>query len=265
MLIRPSFFDDFKCLAADCRHTCCAGWEICVDEDTAREYERILTADELKRLQDSPDGILLCREGEKCGFLRDDGLCELIISHGEDILCDICREHPRFYSYSGNENICEAGVGAACEEAVALWLDNDIELLCEDDGYEADSNELEALKRQKKLISAALEGKLPKLDYSKLREVYSSMDTLEKLDFPERFEFALNDKLCRLAAYYIYRWYFEYPDTVEYFAAANCIMTAALGDDIYDSARKISCEVEYSPDNTELILEYLRMIKQKPL
>ena len=37
MLVRvPDYFDQFACLAGDCPHSCCIGWEVVIDEDTAR-------------------------------------------------------------------------------------------------------------------------------------------------------------------------------------------------------------------------------------
>lgn len=39
MLVRvPDYFDQFACLAGDCPHSCCIGWEVVIDEDTARRY-----------------------------------------------------------------------------------------------------------------------------------------------------------------------------------------------------------------------------------
>lgn len=259
MLVKPAFFDEFTCKASACRHTCCAGWEIYVDDDTASRYEKLLDSGEKRLLERTPDGILLCREGGRCKFLRDDRLCDLIISYGEEVLCDICREHPRFYSYSENGSVCEAGVGLCCEEAAALWLSADPEFVREDDGYEPDSNELALLDRQMRLISELLSGKagLPEPDYKRLREVYGRMETLEPLAFPENFSADLisDERTRRLMAYYVYRWYFEYPDFALTFAAANALMTLSLGGDFSDAARRISAEVEYDPDNTSLVIE----------
>lgn len=259
MLIKPAFFDEFTCKASACRQTCCAGWEIYVDDDTAARYETLLDSGEKRLLERTADGILLCREGGRCKFLRGDGLCELIISHGEEILCDICREHPRFYSYSENGSVCEAGVGLCCEEAVGLWLSADPEFIREDDGYEPDSDELLTLDRQTRLISELLSGKaaIPELDYKRLRGIYGRMETLEPLDFPEDFSADLraDERTRRLMAYYVYRWYFEYPDFALTFAAANALMTLSLGGDFSDAARRISAEVEYDPDNTSLVIE----------
>ena len=39
MLVRvPDYFDQFACLAGDCPHSCCIGWEVVIDEDTAWRY-----------------------------------------------------------------------------------------------------------------------------------------------------------------------------------------------------------------------------------
>ena len=259
MLIKPDFFDSFTCLASRCRHTCCAGWEIAVDPDTERLYESLLSGDELSRLIRTPDRLLLCREGERCGFLNPDGLCELILSHGEDSLCDICREHPRFYSYSNDGGICEAGVGLCCEEAARLWLEADPRFVSEDDFEDAGDEELRLLDAQAEQLRLALAGELPMLRYDRLLELYGRLETLEPLVFSDA-EPILPDSARRLAAYYIYRWYFEYPRTAVLFAAANCVMTAALGGDFIDSARRLSCEVEYDPDNTAMLMESLPAI-----
>ena len=39
------------------------------------------------------------------------------------MLCDICREHPRFYEWYGEYK--DAGVGLCCEEAVRLLLESE--------------------------------------------------------------------------------------------------------------------------------------------
>ena len=36
-LLKPDFYDDFVCIASRCRDTCCAGWEIEVDEETLKK------------------------------------------------------------------------------------------------------------------------------------------------------------------------------------------------------------------------------------
>lgn len=252
MLIKPKFYDQFECKASACRHTCCAGWDIPVEPETVEIYKNTLTDAEKSKLIHDGDEVYLCREGGKCGFLREDGLCELIIRHTESALCEICREHPRFNTCTEGLGICELGVGISCERAAELWLESDPEFIEEEDDYTPDESELEMLAEQKRLVRRALDGEFPTLDFDRLKGVYESLELLEPMEFTRQ---ALPDTAGRLMAYYIYRWYFEYPEKAWEFAAANVLMTAALGGDFIDAARRLSCEVEYDPDNTERIMK----------
>ena len=115
--IKPNFYDAFHCTAAACSDTCCAGWEIDVDPDTVEYYENLEgeLGDRLREeLCDLPDGTVCFRlgENERCPFLDDDNLCELILKLGDDALCEICREHPRFYELC-LDIACDACIGQA--------------------------------------------------------------------------------------------------------------------------------------------------------
>lgn len=70
------------------------------------------------------DGCFLLKENGRCPHLLEDGLCRIICECGDSALCDICREHPRFYNYYGG--LCEWGISLACESAAEL-------ILCEKD------------------------------------------------------------------------------------------------------------------------------------
>ena len=42
MVVRvPDYFEEFRCLAGACPHTCCAKWEVVIDEATAQRYEKV--------------------------------------------------------------------------------------------------------------------------------------------------------------------------------------------------------------------------------
>ena len=73
-----------------------------------------------------PDGWHFCLTAEgNCPFLRPDGLCQLIRQAGDDILCDICALHPRFFQVVENgsgQAIELGGVGLCCEAACELLL-----------------------------------------------------------------------------------------------------------------------------------------------
>ena len=38
---KPHFYDTFECLADRCPDTCCAGWQIVIDEDSLDKYEQV--------------------------------------------------------------------------------------------------------------------------------------------------------------------------------------------------------------------------------
>ncbi len=123
MVVHPDYYSDFKCVADKCRHSCCIGWEIEIDKETKKTYDTV-KGDMGKRLSENikkgenPEFILT--KDERCPFLNRDNLCDIILELGEDSLCHICREHPRFYN-----EICgrvEAGLGLSCEEAARIII-----------------------------------------------------------------------------------------------------------------------------------------------
>ena len=117
-VIAPDYYREFRCIADRCRHTCCAGWEVDIDEESLERFESDPFIAEHIDTDGSPHFRL--DEDERCPFLRGDGLCELIIRHGEDVLCQTCRDHPRFRSYWTGRT--EIGLGLVCEEAARLIL-----------------------------------------------------------------------------------------------------------------------------------------------
>ena len=120
---KPSFFDQFKCIGSACTDTCCAGWEIEVDETTAQGYlaEKGAFGDRLRReIGSEPGEYFFKLKNNRCPFLNKENLCDIFINLGEDRLCDICREHPRFYNWFGDYT--EVGLGLCCEEAERLFI-----------------------------------------------------------------------------------------------------------------------------------------------
>ena len=122
----PEYYFDFKCIAHRCSHTCCAGWEIDLDEDTLRSYAGV-SGSLGQKLRESiarePDGsahFILQGPEERCPFLREDGLCRLILELGEGSLSQICTDHPRFLNSIGPRE--EMGLGLCCEAAAELVL-----------------------------------------------------------------------------------------------------------------------------------------------
>lgn len=128
-MIIPDFYPHFRCKAGDCRHTCCKGWEIDIDDTTAAYYQDLqgpLGEAIRHHIEEGPDAWhFVLTEDETCPFLRTDGLCRLILEGGDTILCDICRLHPRFFEWLTNDAGQEyqlGGLGLACEAACELLL-----------------------------------------------------------------------------------------------------------------------------------------------
>lgn len=128
-MIIPDFYPHFCCKAGNCRHTCCKGWEIDIDDDTAAYYQELpdpLGSAIRHHIEKGTDAWhFVLTKDEACPFLRPDGLCRLILEGGEDILCDICRLHPRFFEWLTDDAGQEyqlGGLGLACEAACELLL-----------------------------------------------------------------------------------------------------------------------------------------------
>lgn len=116
----PDYYNTFRCIADKCSDNCCIGWEIDIDTDTA-EYYSSVTGEFGKRLKEniSKENSFILKN-DRCPFLNGENLCDIIISCGEEHLCQICRDHPRYFEWYGN--IKEGGIGLSCEEGARLIL-----------------------------------------------------------------------------------------------------------------------------------------------
>lgn len=141
----PEYYDEFACIADKCRHSCCVGWEIDIDPDTAEKY-REMTGELGERIKDGinweadPPQFMLGKD-ERCCFLNDDGLCEIILGLGESSLCQICTDHPRYRSFLSGR--CETGLGLCCEAAAELILKREQSFCMKEEGegdYTADED-----------------------------------------------------------------------------------------------------------------------------
>ena len=119
----PEYFTKFKCRADKCLDNCCVGWEIDVDEGSYKRY-KALKGEEGDRIRSTLNvGVPVTfklSECERCANLDSSGLCKIISNLGEDYLCQICRDHPRYFNLVVDSY--EGGIGIACEEAAELVL-----------------------------------------------------------------------------------------------------------------------------------------------
>jgi len=127
MWYSPEYYDRFSCLMGQCRHTCCAGWDIDIDEDSLARF-RSMPGEIGERLranivEDEEGARFRMTEDRRCPMLNEDGLCDFLLACDEDmdVLCDNCFNHPEFDNSVG-ENRYECGLGLCCEAACSLIL-----------------------------------------------------------------------------------------------------------------------------------------------
>lgn len=261
----PDYCQNFRCKADKCVHTCCAGWVIGIDEDSLARFNK--EPDIACKIE---DGCFVLRDDGRCPFLRDDNLCEMIIKHGEDFLCDICKEHPRFYNEF--EDHTEAGIGLVCEEAckLALTKDEPFALVSEDGSKMELPDYVKAVFDTSKTLSEKLnEISGGRRADSKLRaEIFDGMEVMDPkwttllgkiIAEPvsaeeENKALADNEKeFTNFAAYLLYR----YKGSGRFASEAAYLLADLVikGCGVQDVARVFSCEVEYSDINIDEALE----------
>ena len=122
--VKTDDYDSFVCLAGACPDTCCAGWEIVIDEDSLETYGQRTKAGDVfaKRLARSVDWeeSVFRQTNRRCAFLEDDDLCTLYTAMGPEALCDTCRNYPRHMEEF--EGLREYSLSLSCPEAARLIL-----------------------------------------------------------------------------------------------------------------------------------------------
>ena len=117
--VLPDYYKEFKCIGSMCTHNCCIGWGIDIDEDCCMEYLRT-DGDIGRKLHEKiykdEDGCFTFKmNGDRCPFLNSQNLCDIYTELGEDMLCTVCTEYPRYAEQFAQ--IEEKGIGLSCEEA----------------------------------------------------------------------------------------------------------------------------------------------------
>lgn len=120
----PKYMVDFKCVSSRCMDTCCAGWDINIDESTYNNY--INSIGRLKELvkekiienKDEHDyfnhGFMILKDENRCPFLNSNMLCDIHGNIGEEKLCITCKNYPRVFNIV--DNVYEKSGLPSCEE-----------------------------------------------------------------------------------------------------------------------------------------------------
>ena len=302
----PDYYQEFSCIAGACKHSCCAGWEIDIDPETLARYRQI-PGIWGKRLNDQivVDGetaSFRLTHDERCPFLNADGLCELILHFGEESLCQICTDHPRFRSFF--DSFAEIGLGLCCEEAARLILSRQEPMqmvLLEDDGIEDMSTKEEQafLEWREEIFAIAQNRSLTLAARTEQLGKYAGL-TLERLEMSEWKPFLLSierldeqwaeelEKLSIHTESLLAEWELPLEQLLVYLLMRH--LPAALEDGdwrghlafvlfawqlvytifaaqpvhsleiLAETARRFSCEIEYSDENVDAIMDELHRV-----
>ena len=127
-VLKPFYYDDFKCTANECIDNCCSNWRINIDEKTYKKYKKLKGEwgkkinSNISRKRSNPNYLQYGKinlKNNKCSLLSEDGLCTIHGSLGEDYLCNTCRVYPREIRKYGE--IYERNLSISCPE-VARYI-----------------------------------------------------------------------------------------------------------------------------------------------
>ena len=204
----PSVYETFLCIGGACPDTCCAGWEVDIDPDTYDYYME--TEGEFGRrlrshMTEDEDGDIyfpLTPEG-RCPFLNRHDLCDIFSELGEESLCRVCTEYPRYYLPAGDYE--QIDMSLSCMEVGRLFFSDPepVRYLTQEDIMDGDpltGEEVlrrdEILRRRDEMLAfirkshsetadnrfAALLARFPALSPESDEDLLSVMDRLELID-----------------------------------------------------------------------------------
>lgn len=184
----PSYYNQFKCIADKCPDTCCAGWAIVIDEKTLESYKDMPgEAGEYIRDKVDFEENIYKRHGERCAFLNDCNLCDLIINQGEDKLCKTCTRYPRHFEEYGD--LVEAALSMSCPVAAKLIIDNpDKDRFksriddTKNKGEKVDERLLDTLLKLRKIIFAITSDKTKSID-QRMKDILILTEKVQPLIF----------------------------------------------------------------------------------
>ncbi|MBE6738059.1 MAG: hypothetical protein E7566_05365 [Ruminococcaceae bacterium] len=277
--VYPDYYKDFRCIANKCRHNCCIGWEIDIDKETDEFYKSYTGnlkdrfINDICRYEDTPHFIL--KENERCPFLNEKNLCDIIIETGVAHLCTICREHPRFHNELPER--IESGLGMCCEEAARLILTKKEAVTFVKEGKDEAYDEIielrdaviSALQERSKSLEERLKNlinnygtPLPHTDIVKWADTFLSLERLDEnwtdiLNLIKNsdnsiaeFSKYIKDRKYeyeQFALYLIYRYMANAPDIFEAqlrvsFAILSTMLIFYAGAAIYEKNKKFTLE-----------------------
>lgn len=286
-VIAPSYYKDFACIADRCKHSCCVGWEIDIDEESLTRFAQVKGELGQRLKVNIADGHFVLDEKERCPFLNEKGLCDLIIGLGEGCLCQVCDDHPRFRTFFSDRT--EVGLGLCCEAAGKLILGREepMALIPSEGEEDLDSEDMAFLEAREKLFSIAQNRDLPfderfnrlkelcgfrEMTPAYWQEVYRGLErldpvwdsTLDTLNDEDTAAPLPDTAWEQLLVYFLYRHLYNGPMEEQ---LAFCLLSVQMIrwlylkggcdglDALVEIARQYSAEIEYSDENIDELLD----------
>lgn len=118
----PDYYSEFTCIADTCEDTCCAGWQIVVDDQSLKRYRKE-SGPYRKKLHASVHWrrkVFRQDKEKRCRFLTEENLCDMYRNLGADSLCRTCRLYPRHIEEF--EGVRELSLSLSCPEVTRMLL-----------------------------------------------------------------------------------------------------------------------------------------------
>ncbi len=221
---------------------------------------------------------------ERCPFFNSKGLCDIITNLGEDMLCQICADHPRFRNFY--DDFVEVGLGLCCEAAAEIILSKKEKTTL---NLPSEALQIPLVNFREKLFSVLQDRSIPlenridnMLDMVDARlpentDWYAVFNSLEKLENVwDEYLLRIKDNIKitndnsldtayeQLVVYLIYRHFLDsqYDEMIKervLFVALIYKVIKSMNisntlEELIEIVRLYSCEIEYSDENINKLL-----------
>lgn len=134
--VRPDYADSFRCIGSTCEDSCCAGWQVAIDEATYEKYQSVspgplrvlLDANVVRTSEDTGNKIpsafarIKLLPSAECPFHNAERLCQIQVELGERFLSQTCATYPRRTFVI--DKLADKTLTFSCPEACRLVLLN---------------------------------------------------------------------------------------------------------------------------------------------
>ena len=118
-ILKPCYYDEFECIGEKCTSTCCAGWDVLIDDKTYEVYQK-LPGEFGEKLRASIDRHhqFIMRDGI-CSML-DGMLCSVYKEIGPENMCETCKIYPR--EALAMKELIQLSITSSCPEVARMIM-----------------------------------------------------------------------------------------------------------------------------------------------